>query len=185
MPKVTYVKEADNHAKVFLEDNGYVAIEAENFARAHNAGKIHWEVIPDFGKTKSGVTTFPQKAYPAKNEEVYLEYDVEFKSAGTFDLQLLLAPTLNFNDNKGLRYEVSFDGKNPQIINFNGHYRGELGRWQAEHIIRSSTKHKIDQPGKHTLRFRVLEPGIVLQKILINTGGLKPAYLGAPQSARK
>ena len=185
MPKVTYIKETESSAKVFVEDQGYVAIEAENFARVHNAGKIHWEVIPDFGKTKSGVTTFPQNAYPTKNEEVYLEYDVEFKSTGTFELQLFLAPTLNFNDNKGLRYEVSFDGKNPQIVNFNGHYRGELGRWQAEHIIRSSTKHKIDQPGKHTLRFRVLEPGIVLQKILINTGGLKPAYLGAPQSARK
>jgi hypothetical protein len=38
------------------------------------------------------------------------------------------------------------------------------------------------QPGKHTLRFRVLEPGIVLEKILINTGGLQPSYLGAPES---
>ncbi|MFD2163072.1 glycosyl hydrolase 115 family protein [Paradesertivirga mongoliensis] len=185
MPKVSYVTEGEGTAKVFIEDNGYVAIEAENFARVHNAGKIRWEVIPDFGKTKSGVTTFPQNAYPEKNEEVYLEYDVELKSAGTFDVQLHLAPTLNYNDNKGLRYEVSFDGKNPQTVNFNGHYRGELGRWQAEHIIRSSTKHTIDQPGKHTLRFRVLEPGIVLQRILINTGGLKPTYLGAPQSAKQ
>jgi len=40
----------------------------------------------------------------------------------------------------------------------------------------------ISQPGKHRLRFRVLEPGIVLEKIMINTGGLKPSYLGAPES---
>jgi hypothetical protein len=25
-------------------------IEAENFARANNSDRIHWEVIPDFGK---------------------------------------------------------------------------------------------------------------------------------------
>lgn len=185
MPKVSYVNETESAAKVFIESDGYVAIEAENFARAQNAGEIRWEVIPDFGKTKSGVTTFPQSAYPAKTDQVYLEYDIEFKSAGTFELELLLSPTLNFNDNKGLRYEVAFDGANPQIINFNGHYRGELGKWQAEHIIRSVSKHTIETPGKHTLRFRVLEPGIVLQKVMVNTGGLKRSYLGAPQSERK
>jgi len=39
-----------------------------------------------------------------------------------------------------------------------------------------------DLPGLHRLRFRVLDPGMVLQKILIDTGGLKPSDLGAPQS---
>ncbi|WP_294287069.1 glycosyl hydrolase 115 family protein [uncultured Chryseobacterium sp.] len=183
MPEVTYVSEADiPKEKIFQEKNGYVSIEAENFARMQNSDRIHWEVIPDFGKTKSGVTTFPQNAYPKADENVYLEYDINFESKGEFEVQLLLAPTLNFNHNKGLRYEISFDGQAPQVVNFNGHYKGELGRWQSEHIIRSMTKHQIAQPGKHTLRFRVLEPGIVLEKILIDTGGLKPSYLGAPES---
>jgi hypothetical protein len=183
MPEITYVYD-DNAAKekVFQEKNGYVSIEAEHFARSNNSDRIHWEVIPDFGKTQSGVTTFPQNAYPKTDENIYLEYDINFESKGEFEVQLLLAPTLNFNHNKGLRYEISFDGQAPQVVNFNGHYKGELGRWQSEHIIKSLTKHLISQPGKHTLRFRVLEPGIVLEKVLINTGGLKPSYLGAPES---
>lgn len=184
MPDVIYISEATAtpKEKVFAEENGYVSIEAENFARINNSDRIHWEVIPDFGKTKSGITTFPQNAYPKSDENIYLEYDINFKSKGEFEVQLLLAPTLNFNHNKGLRYEISFDGGKPETVNFNGHYRGELGKWQSEHIIKSVTKHQISQPGKHTLRFRVLEPGIVLEKILIDTGGLKPSYLGAPQS---
>jgi hypothetical protein len=185
MPEVTYVDSTDAHNKTFTENNGYVAIEAENYARLQNSGNIHWEVIPDFGKTKSGITTFPQNASPKKDENIYLEYDIEFTSTGEFDVQLLLAPTLNFNDNKGLRYEISFDGNKPQIVNFNGHYRGELGRWQAEHIIKSSTKHSVRTAGSHKLRFRILDKGIVLEKILINTGGLQPSYLGAPESDRK
>lgn len=186
MPTVKYVdvKEVSSE-KVFIEKDGYIAIEAENYARLNTSKNIHWEVIPDFGKTKSGITTFPQNAYPKPSENIYLEYDVEFTTSGEVDVQLLLAPTLNFNDNKGLRYEVSFDNVNPQTVNFNGHYRGELGRWQAEHIIRSNTKHTISKAGIHKLRFRVLEPGIVLEKILINTGGLKQSYLGAPQSDKK
>lgn len=186
MPKVTYITtESASPKMVFMEQDGYVSIEAENYARKQNGNDIRWEVIPHFGKTVSGVTTFPQNNYPSTKEEIYLEYDIDFETAGEIELQLLLAPTLNFNDNKGLKYEVSFNNETPQQINFNGHYRGELGKWQAEHIIRSTTRHTISKPGVHTLRYRVMDPGIVLQKILIDTGGLKPSYLGPTESSRK
>ncbi|WP_163399763.1 glycosyl hydrolase 115 family protein [Flavobacterium fluviatile] len=183
LPDVTYISEKEKSGvKVFREKDGYVSIEAENFSALNNSDKIHWEVIPDFGKTRSGITTFPQNRYPSNNDNIFVEYEIDFVSTGDFTVELLLAPTLNFNSNKGLRYEVSFDKEKPQIINFNGHYRGELGKWQAEHLIHSVTKHSVSGAGKHVLRFRVLDPGIVLQKILIDTGGLKPSYLGPPQS---
>jgi len=159
-----------------------VSIEAEDFSRVTHSDKLRWEVIPFLGKTKSAITTFPQNVSPDENVAVYVEYDIQFHSSGPVEVQALLSPTLNYNANKGLRYEISLDGKNPQVVNFNGHYRGELGKWQAEHIIKSVTKHNVEAAGKHVLRFRVLDPGIVLQKILIDTGGLKPSYLGAPES---
>ncbi|MGQ7944669.1 glycosyl hydrolase 115 family protein [Flavobacterium sp. WC2509] len=183
LPEVTYVSENERAKKiVFNEKNGYVSIEAEHFSTANNSKNTHWEVIPDFGKTKSGITTFPQNSYLKADGNIYIEYDINFSSTGAFEVQLLLAPSLNFNNNKGLRYEISFDGEKPQTVNFNGSYRGELGQWQTEHIIKSITKHTILKPGRHILRFRVLEQGIVLEKILIDTGGLKPSYLGAPES---
>lgn len=186
MPKVEYIMQTtDYKEKVFVEKNGYVSIEAGNYSRLNNSDKIYWDIIPDMGKTKSAMTTFPQNIYPKENDSIYLEYDIDFESTGDFKVHLSLSPTLNFNANKGLRYAVSFDGVNEQIVNFNGHYKGELGLWQAEAIIKSTTKHTITEKGKHTLRFRVLEPGIVLQKILIDTGGLKPSYLGAPESELK
>ena len=186
MPKVEYIMQTtDYKEKVFVEKNGYVSIEADNYSRLNNSDKIHWDIIPDMGKTKSAMATFPQNIYPKENDNIYLEYDIDFESTGDFNVHLLLSPTLNFNANKGLRYAISFDGRNEQIVNFNGHYKGELGLWQAEAIIKSTTKHTITEKGKHTLRFRVLEPGIVLQKILIDTGGLKPSYLGAPESELK
>jgi hypothetical protein len=189
MPDVVYVS-VDNAVgskveKVFVEKDGYVSIDAEDFSRTGNSDRISWQIIPYLGKTKSAITTIPQNAYPKDNERIYVEYDVEFTTTGEVEVQLLFSPTLNFNSNKGLRYEISFDGAAPQLINLNGHYKGELGRWQAEHLINSATKHRIETAGKHTLRFLVKEPGLVLQKILINTGGLKPSYLGAPESKIK
>jgi GH35 family endo-1,4-beta-xylanase len=183
MPRVDYLTlPQEDKAKVFIESEGYISIEAEHYARAKGEGGVEWKVIPHLGRTLSGITTFPVTAAPQDSQAIYLEYELELKSSGDVSLCFLFAPTLNFNANKGLRYAVSMDGGEEQIVNINGHYQGELGPWQAESILKTFNKMTLPQAGRHTLRFRVLDPGIVLQKIIIDTGGLKPSYLGAPES---
>ena len=180
MPKVIRVPEKEK-TYTFQEIDGYVAMEAEHFTRAIAEGETSWSIIPDFGKSLSGVTTIPVTKTP---EKMYLEYDIEMKKTGKVRVELLLAPTLNFNDNKGLSYAISFDGEKEQIINFNGHYKGGLGKWQANPIIESRSIHQLDKKGKHTLRIRPLNPGIVIEKIMIHAGGLKTSYLGAPETCK-
>ncbi len=184
MPKVVRVLDNyDNSNLVFEEADGYVSIEAANYQFAKGNDKIHWEVIPDLGKTNSSITTFPQNEYPTSKDSVYLEYAIDFKSTGLFDVSVLVSPTLNFNANKGLRYAISVDGKKEQIININKDYKPwDMDRWQANRINITKSKLLIDTVGLHRLRIRVLEPGIVLQKIMVDTGGLKPSFIGAPQS---
>lgn len=185
MPEVLWVKlpETQNSELAFKEADGYVSIEAGNYQNSKGSNKIQWEIVPDLGKTDSGITTFPQNEYPAVNDSIYLEYAVNFQLTGTFDVQVLVSPTLTFNANKGLRYTVSFDGGEEQVVNINYGFKAwDMEGWQANRINKTSTKHKIETPGLHRLRIRVLEPGIVLQKIMIDTGGLKSSYLGAPQS---
>uniref|UniRef100_S0DDJ6 Glycoside hydrolase family 115 protein n=1 Tax=termite gut metagenome TaxID=433724 RepID=S0DDJ6_9ZZZZ len=185
MPEVEYVvpvkKTGAVDGKIYVEADGYVSIEAENFARKNSSPGIEWTVIPDLGRTLSGVTTMPVTVSPEK-EDAWLEYDIEVRTAGEARLIVLVSPTLNFNANRGLRYAVSVDGGEEQVVNFNGHYRGELWDWQGESIIETSTTHGIEEAGRHTIRFRALDPGIVLQKIMLDAGGLRPSYLGAPQS---
>lgn len=185
MPKVKMIPQTRvmPPPPLFIESDGYVSVEAGNYTYAANGKNVHWIVIPDLGKTVSGMTTTPVTIQP--DNETYLEYEMLLTSAGEAKVEVLVSPTLNFNGNRGLRYAVSFDGGEEQIVNINGHYRGELGKWQAESIIKTSTTHNIPATGTHTLRFRPLDPGIVLQKILIDTGGLKPSYLGAPESEIK
>lgn len=185
MPEVIWVgsPEVSNSKLAFKESNGYVSIEAANYQKAMGTDKIKWEEIPDLGKTISAITTFPPNEYLAANDSVYLEYAIDFETTGTFDAHLFVSPTLTFNANKGLRYAISFDEGKEQIVNINkGFSRNQMEHWQANRINETTTKHQIEGTGVHKLRIRVLEPGIVLQKILMDTGGLKPSYLGAPQS---
>jgi len=168
---------------VFVEADGYVSIEAEHYSRAMDGTNTYWIIIPGLGKTLSGVTTTPVTLLPDK--KTTLEYDMELTSIGDVKLEILVSPTLNFNGNRGLRYAVSFDDDEEQIVNINDKYdMRRMERWQANSINRTVTTHRITTPGKHILRFRPLDPGIVLQKLILDAGGLKPSYLGAPESRK-
>ncbi|MCD8091917.1 MAG: glycosyl hydrolase 115 family protein [Bacteroides sp.] len=179
MPAVKEVAVPAKKPAVFTEKDGYISIEAEHYTRHSEGGNAHWIVIPDMGHTLSAITTMPCTEQP--DENLYVEYDLDVATAGEAKVIVRLSPTLNFND-KGLRYAISIDGEDEKVINFNGHYNGELGLWQKDHMINSSTTCTFKQAGKHRLRFRALDPGVVLQKIMIDFGGLKPSYLGAPES---
>jgi len=186
MPKVIRVEngKALLSPVKYISDNRYISIEAEHYTRKNETGGIRWDIIPFLGKTLSGVTTFPQNVYPTASDMIFLEYDMNFDTTGEFPLHILVSPSLNFNANKGLRYAVSFDGGQEQIVNVNGKYNQKtMEKWQANSINETLTLHKIETTGKHTLRFRVLEPGIVLQKIMMDLGGLKKSYLGAPEKS--
>lgn len=182
MPKVSIVSEPCTIPEPYLfkEKEGYVSIEAQHGARYLNGDSAKWIIIPNLGRTLSGVTTSPSTATPDK--EMYLEYDFETDKTGEAIVLLRFSSTLNFNNNRGLRYAVSLDGGEEQVVNLNGDYRGELGKWQAEHVIDSQTRHVLLKAGKHTLRIRHLDPALVLQKVLIDFGGLKPSFLGPPES---
>ncbi len=39
-----------------------------------------------------------------------------------------------------------------------------------------------DKPGVHVFKVWMIDPGPVLEKIVIDTGGVKESYLGSPES---
>ncbi len=156
--------------------NGYVAFEAEHFARKHDGTAVSWTVIPELGRTLSGLTTQP---ITAAVDGAWVEYDFTTTEGDSAHVIVRLAPTLNYIP-EGQRLAIRLDGKE-QLININGHYRGELGQWQQDHIIDIEANFACPA-GQHTLRLTPLDNGIVMEKIMIDLGGLQPSFLGPEET---
>lgn len=174
---------------IFYEKNGYVSIEASNFSKAVNK-QIKWKVIPGIGNDGDGITTFPvtvnEKTYT--NSNPYLQYDMYVYDTGTVKINAYFSPTLNFeNDSLGLQYAISIDNEEPQIISINKDDKNERiwGQWVSNNIIIKTTKDQILKPGKHIIKYWMISPAVVLEKIVLDFGGLKPSYLGPQETIFK
>ena len=180
-----------NNENVFYE-NEYtgVSIEAAHYSRAINSNGIRWTILPGHGKTGDAVTPFPVTAKPQQpvGAAPKLEYDFYTFSEGNFFIESYFSPTLNFhNKPNGLKYAMSVDGETPQIISINSDDKneGNWSRWVANNIIIKKTQHNIIGSGKHTIRYWMVDPAVVLQKLVIDFGRVKPSYLGPPETMIK
>lgn len=176
---------AREQVKGFIESDKYISIEATHFSKAISSPGINWQVIPDLGRTGSAVSPFPVTATEQTpgNNSPHLEYNIYVFDTATVNLAAHFSPTLNFHNTQGLRYAISIDDEAPQIINL---HEGENNRvweqWVANNIITKNSMHKITKPGAHVVKFWMVDAGIVLQKLVLDMGGVKQSYLGPPES---
>jgi len=178
-------------ASGFVENTGVVSIEAADFTQKFDSKDISWTVIPNMGRTKSSITVEPANAErqtPGSNTP-RVEYAFTVFEGGDLKVDTYLSPTLNYKKNEGLKYAVAIDDEEPQIININ---EGDsIPDWEypewwnnsvTDHIRIKQWEHKNIKPGKHTLKIWMVDPGVVFQKFVIDSGGLKQSYLGPPES---
>ena len=104
-------------------------------------------------------------------------------NSGVARVNAYLSPTLNFQGTNGLRYGISFDDEIPQIINLHEDSSDKAwDSWVSNNINLKTSTHAIWRSGSHVLKFWMVDSGVVLQKIVIDMGGVKSSYLGPPES---
>ncbi len=176
-----------NSLRGFVEANGYVSMEAEHYTNKTDTNTAQWESISDYGRTLSSMTIFPVTAETANppQHSPCLEYEMYLFHSGALEVEAILAPSLNFIPGRGLRYALSFDDQTPQIVDALA--QNSTADWSkaVEDSVRSvKSTLNLNAPGYHTLKFWMVDPGVVLQKIVVNTGGVKKSYFGPPESYR-
>ena len=177
----------------FVEAGGYVSMPSDAYSRAVDSAGVHWQEIEGIGRTGDGMEPFPQTAPPvtAGGGSPRLEYDMTLFSTGSVTICVYLSPRNDVLARGGLRYAVSIDGDAPQTVNIataTGASDASMNRqWQrntSNNVNLTWTKHAISSAGNHVLKFWMVDPMVVLQKIVVDTGGMRASYLGPPISMR-
>jgi len=169
----------------FVEGNHYVSIEAEHFTSEVAVGNVRWDKIPGFGETLSGMEVFPVTAPSAEPPQPapVLEYKMYLFEGGKFNVEAILAPTLNFVLGRGLRFAISFDDQAPQVVDALEHNsQNDWAQAVSDGVRKVTSTFNVDGPGYHTLKFRMVDPGVVLEKLIVSQIALPSSYLGPPES---
>lgn len=177
----------------FVAANGYVSIEAEHASAIVNTATVSWLRIPDIGRTGSGMTPSPPTApsQTAGGNGPRLDYRMHLFGTGQVTVWAYLSPRIGVLPTQGLHYAVSIDDGTPQVVDIiaaTGADDTAMNRqWErntSENVNLTSTTHVVTTPGVHVLRFWMVDPTVVVQKLVVDTGGLRPSYLGPPESTR-
>lgn len=180
---------------IYVENNGCVSIPAAGCHCVRENDRIKITAVEDLGiegpALQLGDPTAPLQIFRSRDVPC-AEYDFYAFDAGSVDVYTYVLPTfplhadrdfrIGENTNTDTKYSVQIDD-GALATPSSSHV--EYSQVWFESVLRNCAVNKstlhIDKPGRHTLRIRVGDPGIVLQKIVLDFGGMKRSYLG-PQS---
>ena len=188
-PKVMRFNDTSSMAGgyTFQPSDGYIAIDAEHYYSIMEPNEAKWTVIPCMGRTRSGISLQPYSS-DVNGGSITYRFEVP-EGVNEVDVHVITASTLAFQRMEGHRYTVGFEGQQPVEVNFNGELNEEPENVYrityptvARRVIDKSVKLKVDKAGVKSLVVSPLDPGVVLQKIIIDLGGYQPSYLFGKES---
>ncbi|KAG7087753.1 hypothetical protein E1B28_013694 [Marasmius oreades] len=180
--------------KGFVEGGGLISIEAAHTARNTSVDGLSWHNLPGIGRTVSGITPWPRGGsevnYTAGTGPS-VEYDFYNFNSTNMTVVTFISPSLNANGrDRPLAFAMQLDDKAVQSSYYMpfGNPGAEPAAWNgpdgfvANSIVTANLTWSGVSAGKHTLKLFMIEPAVIVQKIVIDTGGMKPSYLGPPES---
>lgn len=179
-------------AGMYVQHNGYISIDAAGYHRKRENDVIKIIDIPNLGVENAAIQLGDPKE-PKQNtrrrDVPLVEYDFYTFEQGSVDVYTYVLPTFVLNADRGYagheatnietQYGVCIDEgpvMNPSTSSI------EYAQIWYESCLKNCRVNKttlhINEPGKHTLKVLCGDAGTVLQKIVIDFGGLKRSYTG-------
>ena len=177
---------------IYVQHNGYVSIDAAGYHRKRENDAIRIIDIPNLGIENKAVQ-FGNPMMPKQNtrngDVPCVEYDFYTFEQGSVDVYTYVLPTFVLSADRGYsgheatnietQYGVCIDDgpvMNPSTSSV------EYAQIWYESCLKNCRVNKttlhINEPGRHSIRILCGDAGTVLQKIVLDFGGLKRSYLG-------
>lgn len=188
MPKVTRVspEEAMQGGYIFVEKNGVVVMEGEHFFQTKATEKTKWIVIPELGRTLSGISLMP---YTEKTEKAGITYKMNMNpESDSIKVWMFFDSTLPFKKG-GHNVAAAFKGGNEKVWNINEELNWDnkytkMYPTSAARMIETVTTFSLpkSEDGMFELTIRPLDPGVVIYKVIVDNGGYEQTYLKMNES---
>ena len=173
---------------LFTMQHGVVSMEAEHYYEAQNNGETTWTVIPDMGRTRSGVVLMPYTKSPAGGSLSY-RFKTDGQLKDNVKVHIVVKSTLDYLNKGGLTYQVTLDGSAPVTVKFNKNLNEDKENIYsiyyptvARRVVESIVELPVGKGDMHTLTIRPDDPAIVFEKVVVDAGGYQPSYLFMDES---
>ncbi|MCW3806930.1 glycosyl hydrolase 115 family protein [Plebeiibacterium marinum] len=167
----------------YTEYNGTISICPTEYQRKTENGNIKFQAIKGLGYTSSCLQLGNAKY--DNGDDSFVEYDFHTTSTGEVTIYTYMLPLFSKDKSHSTKYGVQIDNKE-KVIHHND--VKEYSKEWANNVLRNSAIDKtivnIDKAGLHTLKIFSVDPGMIIHKIIIDTGGLKDSYIG-PKTINK
>jgi hypothetical protein len=184
-----------------VQGDGYVAIEAAHWTSRKAVDGYDWEEVEWYGKTLSGIEVYPTTdvnftatAGPSVSYDIWTTaYPKHFREV---QVTVQLGPTFNFVLGKELQFAVAFDGDVRTVSPIPEYLPGgETVPLDWDTVVRNDIRNvtltfelkDAGKPGKHTIELFGMTPGLIVERVLVDMGGIKErgySYFGPPESTR-
>ncbi len=170
-----------------VEEGGVVSIHAGHFtAERPLPDGAGWRVVPGLGRTGSAVTVLPSTAEITPAAAPRLSYRFYVSTGGVATVHLRLLPTFPIVEGNGLRLALAIDDGELHRLRLTEGFTPGSATWK-QRVLSNATELSYQlpaplAPGWHTLHLVAVDAGVVVDKIVIDLGGLQPSYDGPPET---
>ncbi len=173
----------------FVEMGGCVSMEASHFS--HNVGRngAGWQVVPGLGRTGQALTVFPSTTASVTNtgdlaaNAPRLEYEFETTSSGPAKVTVYCVPVHRVYPGRGARYAAAIDDGAAQMVDIESE---EYSKTWGQNVLRAAalgtSTNTVASAGAHTLKLWMVDPGVPVDKIVVDFGGAGKSYFGPPET---
>jgi len=170
----------------FVEADRSLAINAINYQQNIASEEAAWVKLPTYkqwgGVRAEGIVDLPHSEYCS-----CVCYEAWFTHTGEATFTVVVSPVLNFTGNE-ISIGLSVDDQEPVTLPIvEAGYTVELDDefWRSGVIANArmvSVNLPITKTGPHTIKVWLTSVGVVVERIIVDLGSVRPSTLGPPQS---
>ncbi len=176
----------DAQAEDFFESEGVVSINAGHFTEREDNANGGWRSVEGLGRTGSAVTVLPSTLAIDPDNAPRLSYRFHVATGGEARVHVRLLPTHPIVPGNDLRLALAVDEGEPLPLAVTEGFDTYSEEWKKR-VLSNATEGSLElpqklEPGWHTLHLVAVDAGVVVDKFVIDFGGLQPSYDGPPET---